>query len=86
VLALVRVKQLLDVPDAPTNGSARVLVVEVGRQRIGVLIDGVVRQQEVVIKPLNGILRRSHGFAGATILGDGRAVLVLDPASLLLYT
>ncbi|NCQ27509.1 MAG: chemotaxis protein CheA, partial [Armatimonadetes bacterium] len=86
VLPVLRTKKLLEVPEAPTNGGTpRVLVVEVGRQRVGMVVDGLLRQQEVVIKPLSSLVRQIRGFAGATILGDGRVVLVLDPATVLAH-
>jgi len=84
VLPVLHTQMVLEVPDAPTNGeNGWVLVVEGGRQRMGMLVDGLIGQQEVVIKPLTSLVRRIRGFAGATILGDGRVVLVLDPVNLL---
>lgn len=83
VLPVVSLGELLEVEGLKTNGSRRLLAMEIGSRRLAVVVDSVLRQQEIVIKPLGGFLRQLRGFAGATILGEGRVVLVLDPASLL---
>ena len=69
----------LDVPDRDAN----VVIVSVGTQRIGFVVDNLVGQEEVVIKPLGRILHGTPGMAGATITGDGRIALILDVAGLL---
>jgi two-component system chemotaxis sensor kinase CheA len=59
-----------------------VVVVRSGRTRIGFIVDELVGQQEIVIKPLGKLLAKVRGMAGATILGDGNVALILDVASL----
>jgi two-component system chemotaxis sensor kinase CheA len=59
-----------------------VVIVEKGGNLIGLAVDGLIGQQEIVIKSLDGKLRDVRGFAGSTILGDGRVSLILDIASL----
>lgn len=59
-----------------------VVVVRSGRSRIGFIVDELVGQQEIVIKPLGKLLAKVRGMAGATILGDGNVALILDVASL----
>lgn len=65
----------------PKHG--HVVVVAVGNKRIGFVVDGLVGQEEVVIKPLGEMLQGTSGMAGATITGDGRIALILDVAGLL---
>ena len=55
-----------------------VVVVSMGVQRIGFVVDQLIGQEEVVIKPLGAILHGMKGLAGATITGDGRISLILD--------
>jgi two-component system chemotaxis sensor kinase CheA len=59
-----------------------VVVVGMGARRIGLVVDGVIRQDDIVIKSLGPSLKRVKGFAGATELGDQRVALVLDAPSL----
>ena len=63
--------------------SAHVVIVAVGNKRVGFIVDQLVGQEEVVIKPLGNILHGTAGMAGATITGDGRIALILDIPSLL---
>lgn len=60
-----------------------VVVVHVGNQRIGFVVDRLVGQEEVVIKPLGALVQGLPGLAGATITGDGKIALILDVPSLL---
>jgi len=55
-----------------------VVIVTTGMQRIGIVVDELMGQEEVVIKPLVDYLREDSGFSGATIVGDGRISLILD--------
>ena len=60
-----------------------VLILQNGNELLGVAVDKLQRQEEIVIKPLVGYLADLPGLAGASILGDGRALLVLDPLELM---
>lgn len=62
---------------------SHVVVVHVGSQRVGFVVEQLVGQEEVVIKPLGAFLQGLAGFAGATITGDGRIALILDVPSLM---
>jgi len=55
-----------------------VVVVSIGAQRVGFVVDQLIGQEEVVIKPLGALLHGMTGLAGATITGDGRISLILD--------
>ncbi|WNO07890.1 chemotaxis protein CheA [Teredinibacter sp. KSP-S5-2] len=60
-----------------------VVIVTVGTQRVGFVVDQLIGQEEVVIKPLGKMLHGTPGMAGATITGDGTIALILDVPSML---
>ena len=62
---------------------AHVVVVQVGMNEVGFVVDQLVGQEEVVIKPLGKMLQGTPGMAGATITGDGRIAIILDVPSML---
>jgi two-component system chemotaxis sensor kinase CheA len=73
-----------DEPDKEKPESeGHVVVVSVGTQRVGFVVDQLVGQEEVVIKPLGKMLQGTPGMSGATITGDGRIALILDVPSML---
>jgi two-component system chemotaxis sensor kinase CheA len=87
VLGVCRLKHLLK-SVAPVNSADEVdglsvVVVSSAGRRMGIIVDGFVRRQEVVIKPLAPYLASLPGISGASIMGDGGVVLILDPAELL---
>ncbi len=61
---------------AVDNG--HVVIVSVGNQSMGLLVDELIGQEEVVIKPLGAMLQGTRGLSGATITGNGRIALILD--------
>lgn len=67
--------------DVPKEG--HVVIVSVGTQRVGFVVDQLIGQEEVVIKPLGKMLHGTPGMAGATITGDGTIALILDVPSML---
>ncbi len=60
-----------------------VVIVEAGEKKAGLIVDELIGQQEIMIKPLGPILSNLTGIAGATILGDGRVTLIVDAMGLL---
>jgi two-component system chemotaxis sensor kinase CheA len=70
------------VPDAQEH-SGHVVVVNVGGVQVGLVVDFLVGQEEVVIKPLGALLQGLEGMAGATITGDGKIALILDVPGLM---
>ncbi len=74
-------------PPSYRNDSAEVenhvVVVNVGNQKVGFVVERLIGQEEVVIKPLGALLHGVPGLAGATITGDGRIALILDVPSLI---
>ncbi len=61
----------------------QVVVVSIGTRQVGLLVDQLIGQEEVVIKPLGAMLQGTKGLSGATITGDGRIALILDLPSLI---
>lgn len=81
VLPLLRLQETLKTPPV-SNGDASkkeyVVVVGLAHQRIGIVVDSLLGQQEIVIKPLSALLGAIPGVAGSTILGDGRVIMIVD--------
>jgi two-component system chemotaxis sensor kinase CheA len=65
------------------DDNGHVVIVSVGTQRVGFVVDQLIGQEEVVIKPLGKMLSGTPGMAGATITGDGTIALILDVPSML---
>ncbi|MDA5339110.1 chemotaxis protein CheA [Stenotrophomonas maltophilia] len=76
-LPLVDLRQWLDVTPA-TSTLLTIVVLQAGEARFGLVVDQVRGREEVVIKPLPKALRGLRGYAGATLIGDGRMALILD--------
>lgn len=72
-----------DAPRAERTIEAQVVIVTVGTQLVGFVVDQLLGQEEVVIKPLGKMLQGTPGMAGATITGDGTIALILDVPGLL---
>ncbi len=64
--------------NAPLPTEGHVVVVHIGTQKVGFIVDELIGQEEVVIKPLGAMLHGISGLAGATITGDGGIALILD--------
>ena len=80
VLPLVRLSSLFGCHAGGTDAGGRMYVVVVGRaeKRIGIIVDRLMGRQEIVIKSLDEFVGDAEGIAGATIMGDGKVVLILD--------
>ena len=76
------VSMMAEEADQPET-EGHVVVVSVGTQRVGFVVDQLIGQEEVVIKPLGKMLQGTPGMSGATITGDGRIALILDVPSML---
>jgi len=82
ILPLLDLGQIFQIPKEHSSDECYVVVVAIGAQRFGVVVDRLRAQEEVVIKSLGDFLSNVQGFAGATITGDGKVVLILDMADL----
>lgn len=75
---LLRMEQPDDRPAKP-SASAFVVVAQVGTQSFGIVVDEVFHTEEIVVKPLSGMLKDVAMFSGNTIMGDGSVIMILDP-------
>ncbi|HEU5370461.1 MAG TPA: response regulator, partial [Ktedonobacterales bacterium] len=80
---LVHLASLLGLEASRIDDRASVLLVAAGRQRYALVVDGVIGKQEIVAKNLGLHLREVRGVAGATVLGNGQVILILDVLKLL---
>jgi len=65
------------------RGDGHVVIVQIGPQTVGFVVDGLIGQEEVVIKPLGALLHGTPGISGATITSDGSIALIVDIGNLL---
>jgi two-component system, chemotaxis family, sensor kinase CheA len=79
LLPIVPLSKVLALSDEGSDDEGFVVVTQVGRQRFGILVDGVFHTEEIVVKPMSSKLRHIELFSGNTILGDGAVVLIIDP-------
>jgi chemosensory pili system protein ChpA (sensor histidine kinase/response regulator) len=85
LLDLHRLDRVLGLAAEETEAESAppVLVVRAGGRSFAVRVDAIVGKEEVVIKPIGGLLASLPPYGGATVTGEGRVILVLDPARLL---
>ncbi|MCB5177767.1 hybrid sensor histidine kinase/response regulator [Microvirga lenta] len=82
LLPIVPLSKVLGLSGDEAASEGFVVVTQVGRQRFGILVDGVFHTEEIVVKPMSSKLRHIQLFSGNTILGDGAVVLIVDPNGL----
>lgn len=70
-------------PGDRSEGKGHVVVIQIGVQQVGFVVDSLIGQEEVVIKPLDAMLQGTPGMAGATITSDGGIALIFDVPNLL---
>jgi two-component system chemotaxis sensor kinase CheA len=80
---LVRLSRFFGLAGAPPREAGFVVVVGLAQERLGIAVDDLVGQQDVVVKPLGRVLQGVRGIAGATDLGNRRTVLVLDVGAII---
>ena len=68
---------------ATRKDKGHVVIVQIGTMQVGFVVDNLIGQEEVVIKPLDKLLHGTPGMAGATITSDGGIALILDVPNLL---
>ncbi len=84
VLSLVRLSDLFGVDEVFDNGEhAYVVVIGLAESKLGIVVDGLVGQEEIVIKSMGDYLKGIEGIAGATIRGDGGVTLITDVAAMM---
>lgn len=81
LLPLVHMCQLLGQSEEANldEDNGFIVVMQVGSQSFGVVVDGVFHTEEIVVKPMSSMLRNINMFSGNTILGDGSVIMIIDP-------
>jgi two-component system, chemotaxis family, sensor kinase CheA len=81
LLPLARLTRLLDMQGDvfADNEEGFIIVLQVGSQTFGLIVDGVFHTEEIVVKPMSSKLRHIAMFSGNTILGDGSVIMIIDP-------
>ncbi|ABE51356.1 chemotaxis protein CheA [Methanococcoides burtonii] len=83
LLPAIRLKEFFDIGEHVTQLEKEVgIIVERENEEVALLVDSIIDQQEIVIKPLGSILSKVKGFIGVTILGDGKVIPILDVSAL----
>jgi two-component system chemotaxis sensor kinase CheA len=86
VVPLVYLKDVFDVPTVEIEADRQhlyVVIVRKGNKTVGIVVDIVLRQQEIVLKSLGDYLTNLFAISGATILGNGEVALIIDPNQLI---
>lgn len=84
LIPFLRLRDLFAIPGEPPP-QEKVVIVSTGDRRMGLVVDTLIGEHQTVIKPLSRLHKDVECFSGATILGDGRAVLILDVLHLIAY-
>jgi two-component system chemotaxis sensor kinase CheA len=79
LMPLARLDGLLGLDAGKAIDDGFVVVMQVGSQRFGVVVDAVFHTEEIVVKPMSSKLRNIPMFCGNTILGDGAVIMIIDP-------
>ncbi|GAA5164212.1 chemotaxis protein CheA [Viridibacterium curvum] len=83
VLPFVRLRDAFDLQPAESDARESVVVVQFGKQRVGLVVDALLGEFQTVIRPLSRLFQRLRCIAGSTILGTGEVALILDVAALI---
>lgn len=85
VIPIIRLHEVIDIEKAEEEetDSLIVVVIKKGEQQVGLVVDGLLGQQETVIKSMGSYITNDKLFSGATILGDGEVALILDTNTLI---
>ena len=82
IYPIVDIAEAFEVPDAKTNGDGMLVRIRESERQVALKCDAVTQQEEVVVKPLEGILSGTPGLSGTAVLGDGNIVHILDVVTL----
>jgi two-component system, chemotaxis family, sensor kinase CheA len=84
LLPIANLSSVLKINDANVSLASKMFVVicQVGERRFGLIVDGIVQTEEIVVKSTSAMLRSLQVYSGVTILGDGSVVMILDPAGI----
>jgi two-component system chemotaxis sensor kinase CheA len=88
-VSVVSLTELLELPTSALQASASAskllpcIILKVGEERLGLLVDALLDEQDVVLKPQSKLLQRVRNVSGATILGTGEVCMVLNPQDMI---
>jgi two-component system, chemotaxis family, sensor kinase CheA len=82
-LPLIRIGEVFHLADSNHREKVFIVVVRTGEQQVGLIVDELAGQQEIVIKSMGERLKDIRGIAGATEIGEKKPILVLDPESII---
>ncbi|HDQ15084.1 MAG TPA: chemotaxis protein CheA, partial [Sediminispirochaeta sp.] len=83
VVSLLRLNRLFGISTEENRETQYVVIVGSGEKKMGLMVDSLIGEEDVVIKPLRDKYTNTPGIAGATILGDGTVALIIDVSQLL---
>ena len=83
VISILRLSRLFGIKESEQNDECYIVIVGSQEKKIGVMVDALIGEEDVVIKPLKDQFTNSPGIAGASILGDGSVSLIIDVSQLL---
>ena len=83
VISVLRLSRLFNIKESAQDDYCNIVIVGSGDKKVGVMVDSLVGEEDVVIKPLRDQFTNSPGIAGASILGDGSVSLIIDVSQLL---
>ena len=83
VISVLRLSRLFNIPENQNGDECYIVIVGTQEKKIGVMVDTLIGEEDVVIKPLRDKFTNSPGIAGASILGDGSVSLIIDVSQLL---
>jgi two-component system, chemotaxis family, sensor kinase CheA len=91
LLPVLRLTDILGLPGSSSsanedNGALQMMVLKVGTNRYGLVVDQVLDSEEIVVKPLTNFVKDAKCYAGATIMGDGKVAMILDIAGIADFT
>jgi two-component system chemotaxis sensor kinase CheA len=81
-VSVARLNDLLELPESPPPKQWLAIIIAVKQGRVAVLVDKLVDEQEILLKPMGGILKRVRNISGVTVLGNGEVCIVLNPHDL----
>ena len=83
VISVLRLSRLFNIKESEKSDECYIVIVGTQEKKIGVMVDSLIGEEDVVIKPLRDQFTNSPGIAGASILGDGSVSLIIDVSQLL---
>jgi len=89
LLALLKLNEILELQTTKSSGKEKnkyfVVVVSYENKRVGIVVDRLVSQQDIVTKPISELISKFEAISGVTILGDGSIAYILDPSKIVGY-